>query len=48
MITTSLNKYTTARNDFNQGFRVKDVGYFEIVCASGLLCSSLYGGRTFR
>jgi hypothetical protein len=28
-----------------QGFRVRDVDYSEVVCASGLLCSSLYGGR---
>jgi hypothetical protein len=32
---------------FNQGLRVKDVGYFEVVCASGLICSSLYGGQIF-
>jgi hypothetical protein len=30
---------------FKQGFRVRDVDYSEVVCASGLLCSSLYGGR---
>jgi hypothetical protein len=28
-----------------RGFRSRMLIIFEIVCASGLLCSSLYGGR---